>query len=130
MVILYADDDGDDQEVFAEIIHFIDPTITIIPAKDGLEAMKILSDGYMPDLIFLDISMPLLNGFEVLAKIRIDEKLKNIEVVMYSTTLYESTCEKYASLNANYLHKPNTMMDGVQALMAIVSKSSSTVSFS
>lgn len=66
MVILYADDDEDDRDLFREILKQIDPSINLIIAEDGFDAIHILSNAQidLPDIFFLDVNMPLLEGYE------------------------------------------------------------------
>jgi CheY-like chemotaxis protein len=90
MTILYVEDDPDDCDLFVEAIHKIsnaDPTTCII-AKDGEEALaKLIDFPQNPDMIFLDINIPLLDGKELVAEIKKNNKLKNIPVIVYSTTI-------------------------------------------
>ena len=120
MTILYADDDDEDQEVFAEIIQAIDPQITILRARDGLHAIEILSKSEAPNIIFLDYNMPFLNGYQVLAEIRNEEKYQNTRVIVFSTSLSERAYNEYPSLNVRYARKPNTFREGVEAVRAII----------
>lgn len=120
MTILYADDDNEDQEVFAEIIRAIDPKIKIIRAKDGLQTIQLLSIGDAPDIIFLDFNMPFLNGYQTVFKIRKEEKFADTKVVIFSTSLYDQAYEELASLNVRYARKPNTIQEGVHTLKAII----------
>lgn len=122
MTILYADDDTEDQEVFAEIIQTINPKITILRAGDGLETLERLSNKEAPDIIFLDVNMPYLNGYQALAEIRKNEKFQNTQVIIYSTNAYHESYDEYASLNAQYLRKPNTIREGIETLRAIIQK--------
>lgn len=82
-------------------------------AKDGIEAMKILKreaeykDSFRPDVILLDLNMPKKNGFEVLADIKSDPELKNIPVVVLTTSESDQDIIKSYSLSANaYITKP------------------------
>jgi len=59
----------------------------IIIARDGVEALALLDSGEsLPDLILLDINLPILNGLEVLTAIKTDLRLKTIPVIMLSTS--------------------------------------------
>jgi CheY-like chemotaxis protein len=87
--ILLADDDLDDRQIFAEALAAIDPKIVCEGAADGKEALKLLSTAKNtrpPNVIFLDINMPVLDGWEVLKKVKSEQLLVNIPVIMYSTT--------------------------------------------
>lgn len=87
MKIFYADDDAEDREIFCDVIQQINPAIKVILSKDGQEALEILSvQTQPPDFIFLDINMPRVNGIECLIKLKSDDRLKDIPVIIYSTT--------------------------------------------
>src|SRR5688500_6659598 len=109
MKILYADDDSDDREFFASILAAIDPQIKLVQAADGVETLKILAGGVLPDLIFLDINMPKLDGVDTLKEIRKDTRLNGTKVIMYSTSINKSSVRGYETMNANFLKKPNRM---------------------
>ena len=89
MVILYADDDEDDREIFVEILKNIDEGIRLVQAEDGFHTLTILDSIDLPDIIFLDINMPVLNGYETLAEIRKDKRFSQVKVVMFSTAIYQ-----------------------------------------
>jgi CheY-like chemotaxis protein len=120
MTILYADDDLDDREIFAEILEEINPEIKLVEAADGLQTISILAQGNLPDMIFLDINMPLLNGDQTLIEIRKDERLKNTRVVMYSTSVNPKSIASYQTLNAQYLNKPYSVIDGINSLRNVI----------
>jgi CheY-like chemotaxis protein len=120
MKILYADDDTDDREFFAEILWKIDPEIKLVEAKDGIQTLTILEEQAPPDLIFLDINMPKLNGDDTLRQIRKNPRLNNIKVVMYSTSISKTSIKSYQALNANFLNKPHTINDGVSAIRSML----------
>ena len=90
MNILYVEDDPDDCDLFIEAIQKIADVqpATCIIAKDGEEALaKLIDFPQNPDLIFLDINIPLLDGKELVAEIKKNSKLRNIPVIVYSTTV-------------------------------------------
>ena len=65
------------------------------------------NDSPLPVLILLDIKMPMKNGFEVLKEVKNDKKLKNIPVVMLTTTSTEKDIDKAILLGANdFIVKP------------------------
>ncbi len=72
----------------------------VITAKNGKEGLKkALTDS--PELIFLDIKMPEIDGFEVLKRLRESSKTKNIPVVILSNFDEQEMIEKGLSLGAN-----------------------------
>ena len=85
MNILYVEDDPDDCDLFIEAIQKISDVqpATCIIAKDGEEALaKLIDFPQNPDLIFLDINIPLLDGKELIAEVKKNNKLKNIPVMV------------------------------------------------
>src|SRR3989344_8148264 len=70
-------------------------------AHDGEEANELLQKmEEKPTVILLDIMMPKTNGFDVLRKVKEDEKLKNIPVIMLTNLAGDSDAEKALSLGA------------------------------
>jgi DNA-binding response OmpR family regulator len=124
MIIFYADDDAEDCELFTEALHHIDPEMKSIIAKDGREALAYLNNTReLPDYIFLDINMPLVDGKKCLIEIKKSSKLKNIPVVMYSTTSDTNEIKEYYKLGAHdFLIKPNnfsTLCDSLESIFAL-----------
>jgi DNA-binding response OmpR family regulator len=75
-------------------------------ARDGQEALDILQN-QLPDVIILDVMMPLVDGFETLEQIRKNEKLQHCKVMFLSAKNKESDIEKGMALGADaYLTKP------------------------
>jgi len=88
--VLFVDDDSDDREMVSNVIYEIDPSIKVVQAENGIEAIeylskaKILND--LPCLVILDINMPRMDGKQTLAKIKKDEQLSVLPVVILSTS--------------------------------------------
>ena len=123
MVVLIVDDDHEDCELFHEAIHEIDPAIKCWTAKDGRQAINFLTKELIlpPDYIFLDINMPLMNGRETLMEIKKNTRLRDIPVVMYSTTSDTKEIQGYYKLGAHdFLIKPNNFNRLVEALTSII----------
>jgi CheY-like chemotaxis protein len=86
--ILLADDDGDDAETFQEALSHACPTAVFKRFEDGNQLLQYLESKYpvMPDLIFLDLNMPVMNGWQCLAAIKSSAKFKHVPVVIYTTS--------------------------------------------
>ena len=75
-------------------------------ARDGQEALDILKNNY-PDVIILDIMMPMVDGFATLEQIRKDDNLQHTKVMFLSAKNKESDIEKGLALGADaYMTKP------------------------
>ena len=87
MVVLYADDDLDDRELFADALNEINSGIKLILAANGREVIdRIENQRELPDFIFLDINMPVMSGKECLKALRKVDRLKSVPIIMYTTT--------------------------------------------
>ncbi|HMG14163.1 MAG TPA: response regulator [Saprospiraceae bacterium] len=112
--VLLADDDDDDRFFFREALINTGKNLVLEVVKDGEELMTQLKDGIhkIPDVIFLDLNMPIKNGHDCLKEIRRDSKLKDIPVVIYSTASDDSQIESTYKEGANlYLIKPDSLDD-------------------
>lgn len=89
--ILLVDDDVDDQEFFIEALTGIENTHLFGIANNGIEALKSLDNvNALPDYIFLDFNMPLMNGVECLMNIRTQTVTKDIPVFMLSSAIEQA----------------------------------------
>jgi CheY-like chemotaxis protein len=86
--ILLIDDDRDDAELFKEALREINSSISFTHYEDSKEGLKNLLEQYsdLPDLIFLDINMPMVSGWQCLTEFKKTEHLKNIPVIMFTTS--------------------------------------------
>lgn len=91
--ILYAEDDLEDRKFFEKVLSEIPIPINHKIVKNGEVLMKYLhtTQDPLPDLLFLDLSMPLKTGFECLAEIKDNDKLKDIKVVMLTASFTRGT---------------------------------------
>jgi CheY-like chemotaxis protein len=107
--LLVADDDEDDRLFFQEVVKELPYLVHLTMAKDGEEAIKILNQlAQLPDVLFLDLNMPIKNGLECLQEIKKDKKLKTLPVVIFSTSSYPRTISQVYDAGAHlYIRKPN-----------------------
>lgn len=86
--ILLADDDTDDQFFFNKALKALPYPTHLTTVHDGEQLMNYLTENsdHLPNVLFLDINMPRKNGFECLFEIKQNEKLKDLPVVMFSTS--------------------------------------------
>jgi CheY-like chemotaxis protein len=109
--ILLADDDEDDRALFTDALHEIYTDIKITTAKNGVDLMQLLESwrGSLPDVIFLDLNMPLKNGFECLDEIKSEQKLQELPVIILSTSSQRETFDLLKLKKASmYIKKPGT----------------------
>jgi len=88
--VLLVEDDPDDQEFFKDALSGIGNAVLYGIAGNGAKAIERLESASMlPDLIFMDVNMPLMNGIECIARLKTDPRTQNIPVVMLSTAIWE-----------------------------------------
>lgn len=101
LIILMADDDPDDRAFFCEAVNEINPSVICYDVENGMEALKLLQTKELrPDIIFLDINMPVMNGWECIQELKKDKRYRDIGVIMYSTSKNELDIKKAVSLGA------------------------------
>ncbi|HVF97718.1 MAG TPA: response regulator [Flavisolibacter sp.] len=107
--VLLVDDDADDRKYFSEALAEVDPTMECVTAKDGQQALALLNDSQasLPDYIFLDLRLPKVNGRQCLLQIKANERLRNIPVIVYTTSRELEESEELQSLGAvRFITKP------------------------
>jgi CheY-like chemotaxis protein len=113
LLIYSVDDDKDERffikEAFLDIIH----KDQLRFFSNGLELINALKiEKTLPDLVFMDLNMPLMNGCEALEIIKSNPLWKSIAVVIFSTSNYEKDSNKCISAGAmKYVCKPASMME-------------------
>jgi CheY-like chemotaxis protein len=123
MVLLNIDDDAEDLDIFFRAVKTVNPLAKCLLARNAREALNILKDTLMPDYIFLDIRMPLMDGKTVLTELRKNKKLRSVPVIMYSTTINPKEVGEYESLGANqFLNKFSDFQGLCDALRSFLLK--------
>lgn len=109
--LLLIDDDEDDRSFFLEALSSIDPEISCTTAENGQDALdKLLSENPRPEVIFLDLNMPLMNGRQFLEEVRKNKQIPNIPVVILSTSSDVETKRQTSRLGAKYfITKPDKL---------------------
>lgn len=111
--ILMVEDDPADIRLTREALKNKKVLTTMDTVPDGVEAMAYLrregsyADMQLPDLIFLDLNMPRMDGREVLSELQKDPKLRRIPVIVLTTSEGEEDILCAYEMNANcYITKP------------------------
>ncbi|WP_163397808.1 response regulator [Flavobacterium fluviatile] len=107
--ILQIDDDYDDCDFFLEALEQVSAAASYTAIHNPVQALqKLLSNEIHPDVIFLDINMPVMNGMELLVEMNKKELVKNIPVIILSTSIPCDFENKFQHLGASgYYIKPN-----------------------
>lgn len=123
--LFIVDDDIDDQDLFIEAVNEVDTSIQCMSASSCEEALDLLKNKKvsLPDIIFLDLNMPRLNGKQCLAELKKQAHLRHIPVIIYSTSSERRDIEETTRLGAaHFLTKPNKFEELCKALSFVVSK--------
>jgi CheY-like chemotaxis protein len=121
--ILLADDDEDDRLLFRDVLKEYSKESNLTFAHNGEHLMTLLRSEELPDVLFLDLNMPLKNGMECLEEIRGDERLKSLPVVIFSTSSHPGTINQMYDIGAHlYVRKPNDFKTLRKAIQEVLKK--------
>ena len=120
--ILLIDDDEDEHEIFVTALQAISDKVNFIAMNNAQEALaKLLSQAIEADVIFLDLNMPVMTGQQFLVEIKKRESLKNIPVIIFSTSAHFATIELTKELGAaDFITKPDKFDDLLMTLKSIL----------
>src|SRR5512133_1593404 len=108
--VLLADDDEDDRLFFKEALQEIKVKTVVTLVNDGLQLMNYLNQpgNHLPNVVFLDLNMPMKSGMDCLIEIRKNNRLKDLAIAIYSTSSSEEYIEEAFVRGANiYIRKPD-----------------------
>ncbi|PIB39491.1 response regulator [Maribacter sp. 4G9] len=123
MKILLVDDDEDDREFFAEALVGVKLNTELKQLNNGKSCLDYLMQQIenLPNLIFLDLNMPIMNGFECLTEIRKQQHLKELPIAIYSTSSSDKDIEQTFLKGANiYIKKPSSFEDLKKSLTQVI----------
>ena len=123
--ILLIDDDEDDRLLFRLAAQEVDATVRCEVAQDSTELSKLLHpERPLPDVIFLDLNMPVKSGWDYLAKFKADPEIKHVPVIIYSTSSSQRDIDRARDMNALcFLVKPDDFTDLKRMLSIVITKS-------
>ncbi len=102
--ILLADDDNDDCQFFKEALDELPLHTQLTAVHDGEQLLQLLSKKMndLPHVLFLDLNLPRKNGFACLEEIKRNEKLKELPVIIFSTSYSEHIANQLYKNGAQY----------------------------
>jgi CheY-like chemotaxis protein len=123
--IMLIDDDTDDQLFFQEAVQAINPAIYCKLASNCQEAINQLVEPPSPDLIFLDLNMPVMNGFDCLVYLKNQNDFKDIPVIIFTTSRNSNDINRTKQLGAKwFMTKPDNFNVLCTKLNKIIQKDS------
>jgi len=113
---LLVDDDYEDAHIFRETLEKVDPDVLCYYALHGQDALDKLEgqEIAIPDMIFLDMKMPVMNGREFLTLIRNHEKFKEIPVIIYSDLKPDPSLLAYPDV---YHYPKSLSLEGLKSML-------------
>lgn len=120
--ILLVDDDLDDRELFVEAFSFLEGSAEVETLEASEKLLHHLERAEtLPDYIFLDLNMPRKSGKECLKEIQEDARLKEIRVVIYSTSINpRDVAETYGDGAYCFIQKPNSFSELKKLIQKVV----------
>lgn len=109
-LILYVDDDEEDREFLSDALVSVSPNVQVKLAENGLQALEYLQANKasrLPCLIVLDLNMPFLDGMETFHRIKTDDELQSIPVMIFSSSEKPADKSNFSEMGVEYFTKPN-----------------------
>jgi DNA-binding response OmpR family regulator len=118
--ILLVEDSKVVQQMYRNKLTF--EQFNVLTADNGMEAVKVLSKE-KPDIILLDLMMPIMDGFKVLQVVKTDPRLSNVPVLVFSAKGQSEEVEKALNLGAaGYIvkatTKPNEVVEQIRKVLS------------
>jgi len=122
--IMMAEDDSEDVDLFKDVLTDLEFDISLAIAVNGKELMKQLEQTeVLPEIIFLDLNMPLKNGMVCLEEIRANQLWKDIKVIILSTSSHQDQMKDAYDKGADfYMVKLSSYVDFKNAIAACLQK--------
>ncbi|MDQ2844163.1 MAG: response regulator [Acidobacteriota bacterium] len=123
--ILLIEDSPSDVRLIREALRDAPAEVQITVARDGVEGMNYLllaeaGRSRLPDLVLLDLNLPRKNGREVLTEIKASPKLKQIPVLVMTSSRAEEDVRDVYALNANcFITKPGDLEEYMKVIRSI-----------
>ena len=122
--IYLADDDLDDVGFFKEAVKQVCPSCSLTTSKNGKEMIDSMLSAkkFLPQIVFLDINMPVMNGLECLKIIRANPRFNSVPVIMLTTSSSQIAVEVAYKLGANlFIKKPMDFKDLKNIIRLVIS---------
>src|SRR5450432_3423091 len=126
--ILLCDDDSDDCYFFSEALDTLPNSTQLTTVHNGEQLMQLLTKetNELPDVLFLDLNMPRKNGFECLLELKLHKKLKELPVIIFSTSYEHEVVNLLYKNGAQYfIRKPaefSQLQKVIQRALTLISQ--------
>lgn len=115
---MLIDDDPDDQEIFLSALAKVADKVACETVDSGIDALhRLQQNKVLPECIFLDLNMPIMTGQEFLVEIKKLPGLKEIPVIIFSTTSHTKIIASTRALGAHdFITKPDKFQDLIEIM--------------
>ena len=126
--LLLADDDPDDCIFFKQALDGLPRSTKLTAVHDGEQLMALLNNEstILPDVLFLDLNMPRKSGFECLSEIKLYERLKEMPVIIFSTSFEQEVVSVLYTNGVQYfIRKPaefSQLREVIEKALNLISK--------
>ncbi len=123
IICFLVDDDADDQVFFDIAWKKVDKSVQCQFADDGISALKRINNNFsfIPDVIFIDTNMPIMNGVRLLKEIKKIDRLRKVPVYMYSTGNAQRTVDECIQFGATgFIQKQADIKDLLASFRSIL----------
>jgi DNA-binding NtrC family response regulator len=117
------DDDIDDQEIFLMALKAVNTNIACVTVDDSIEGLRMLREdtSFIPDYIFIDVNIPKMNGMQCLPELKKINHLKDVELIMFSTSSDPRNIDESKVLGASqFMIKPSSLQELIEALRNLI----------
>ncbi|KYK31080.1 MAG: chemotaxis protein CheY [Thermoplasmatales archaeon SG8-52-3] len=120
--IMVVDDDPDQISTVKYVLESTNDNYEVVGANDGTQCLQLLKDKKIPDLILLDIMMPVMNGWEVYNRLKENFSWKNIPVIFLTARTDRIAKNAGGFLGDDYIEKPFNREDLLKRIDKILRK--------
>lgn len=124
--VLIVDDDPDDRQLIKDALEECRISVVAVELSDGSDVINYLNTcptHKLPDLVLLDLNMPIMNGFDTLNEIRLNKKFSEIPVYVFTTSSTLEDKQHAISLGAiDFITKPSHYSGWIKSLCPLVDK--------
>lgn len=123
LILFLIDDDEDDRELFLIAAADLPYPVNCMCSYKCSDALQAFHNGHLPDLIFLDLNMPKMSGKECLSEFKKDARLKNIPVIIFTTSSDSEDKKDILALGAtDFITKPPHLQQLTNLLDQVITK--------
>jgi len=122
-LVLIVDDEPDNVGVVELVFEFHNAVVH--SAGSGVQCLRLLEDGLLPNVMLIDIQMPVMSGYDLLARIREQERFQDMPIVAVTAHARQEDENQIRTAGFDgYIAKPINVMTIVEDVFAIVQEKS------